>query len=293
MKISLVTTCYNSEKTLERCISSVLSQTRTPDEFILVNDGSTDKTRDIMKGFSILNTPIDIRIIDMPANMGAGVAKVAGIKTATGDAVTFLDSDDELLSDALYSMERAMIKDDSDIVCAACNIIKQDGSVTKESYIEGVYNFPECFEKFTSYDFVNVFACSKLIKRSILEKIPYSFNRYEEDSDTLYKWFYSANRVSVINQPCYNYYMYDNSLSRHKVSIKKIMDGLNAIYDEIVMRKSIGVNICKPAIVCRLLHVQSNIDKLDNSSNCSRWEKAQVKTINEKIKYLNDIVGIS
>lgn len=292
MKISLVTTCYNSEKTLERCINSVLSQTRMPDEFILVNDGSTDNTRDIMKGFSMLNTPIDIRIIDMPVNMGAGIAKIAGIKSTTGDVVTFLDSDDELEDWVLQEMESVMEKDDSDIVCVPCMIIKEDGSRSPEAFYPGAYDFPSGFERFTNYNFINTFANGKLIKKEILDKIEYSCNRYEEDSDTLYKWFYMAKRVSVLDRPGYNYYIYNNSLSRQKLSVKKVIDGLNALYGEILMRKSIGLKVNKQIIIHRVIMVSMAISEVKECISLTEWDDIQIKIAESKIDYLQRLVGI-
>lgn len=291
MKISLVTTCYNSEKTLERCINSVLSQTRTPDEFILVNDGSTDKTRDIMKGFSMLNTSIDIRIMDMPVNMGAGIAKIAGIKSTTGDVVTFLDSDDELEDWVLQEMESVMKNDDSDIVCVPCMLIKEDGSRSPEAFYPGAYDFPSGFERFTNYNFINTFVNGKLIKRGILDKIEYSCNRYEEDSDTLYKWFYMAKRVSVLDKPGYNYYIYNNSLSRQKLSIKKISDGFNSLYNEIIMYKSLNIKYNRPLIINRLMVFMGQIEYIKKNS-LSAWDTILLKSIKYKMGYLENLLGI-
>ena len=110
-KISVIVTIYNMEKYLDKCIKSILNQTYKNLEIILVNDGSTDKSLDICLKYY----EIDKRIIVLN-NPNEGVVKVrlAGIKRATGDYITFVDADDWLDSNAY---EQVMdMSDDEDII---------------------------------------------------------------------------------------------------------------------------------------------------------------------------------
>ncbi|MHC5083841.1 MAG: glycosyltransferase family 2 protein, partial [Planctomycetota bacterium] len=95
MKISVVIPAYNAEATVARAINSVLAQTRPADEIIVVDDGSTDNTAEVVRSFG------EAVIFIQQENAGVSVARNKGIETATGDWIAFLDSDDEFLPDKL------------------------------------------------------------------------------------------------------------------------------------------------------------------------------------------------
>ena len=89
MKISVIIPAYNAEKHVARAIESVLAQTRPADEIIVIDDGSTDGTADVIRSFG------DRVILIQQPNAGVSVARNTGINAATGDWIAFLDADDE------------------------------------------------------------------------------------------------------------------------------------------------------------------------------------------------------
>ncbi|MHC5001133.1 MAG: glycosyltransferase family 2 protein [Planctomycetota bacterium] len=95
MKISVVIPAYNAEKHIARAIESVLAQTRPADEVIVIDDGSSDGTGDVVRSFG------DKVIFIQQENAGASVARNAGIEAATSDWIAFLDADDEWLPEKL------------------------------------------------------------------------------------------------------------------------------------------------------------------------------------------------
>ena len=95
MKVSVVIPAYNAEKHIARAIESVLVQTRPADEVIVIDDGSSDGTAEVIRSFG------DKVILIQQENAGASVARNAGIKAATGDWIAFLDADDEWLPEKL------------------------------------------------------------------------------------------------------------------------------------------------------------------------------------------------
>lgn len=95
MKVSVVIPAYNAEQTIKKCITSVLDQTRPVFEIIVVDDGSVDRTLDIVQNIRVENKlPIEIHILNQ-TNQGPSAARNAGIDIATGDWIAFLDSDDQ------------------------------------------------------------------------------------------------------------------------------------------------------------------------------------------------------
>lgn len=103
IKYSVIIPVYNAEKTLMRCVDSILDQKYNDMELILVNDGSTDHSIDICNAYQ-KKYPC-VQVIDKP-NGGVSTARNAGLAVATGEYVLFVDSDDYVASDYFDAMER-------------------------------------------------------------------------------------------------------------------------------------------------------------------------------------------
>jgi glycosyltransferase involved in cell wall biosynthesis len=95
MRISVIIPAYNAAAYIERALQSILNQTRAADEILVINDGSTDNTADILRRYESR-----IRIIEQ-ANAGVSAARNTGIRSANGDWIAFLDADDEWLPEKL------------------------------------------------------------------------------------------------------------------------------------------------------------------------------------------------
>ena len=116
--ISVVIPSYNRENTISNSIESVLKQTYSDIEVIVVDDGSTDKTEDIVKGIGDNR----IRYIKLEKNSGACVARNIGIMNANGSYIAFQDSDDIWHPDKLEKQYQAIKKYNADLVF--CKMIK-------------------------------------------------------------------------------------------------------------------------------------------------------------------------
>ena len=90
-KISIIVPVYNTEKYLPRCIDSILNQTFKDFELILINDGSTDLSAEIIEDYARMDKRIKTLHIE---NSGQGAARNRGLDIATGDYIGFVDSDD-------------------------------------------------------------------------------------------------------------------------------------------------------------------------------------------------------
>ena len=112
-KISIIVPIYNAEKTLEKCIESILKQTFKNFELILVNDGSTDKSLVICNRYS--NKDKRIRIIDKK-NEGTIPTRKRGIKESKSEYVTFIDADDWIRKDTLEIINLEINKNNPDVI---------------------------------------------------------------------------------------------------------------------------------------------------------------------------------
>ena len=111
--VSVIIPVYNAEKFIKTCIDSVLAQTYTNIEIILINDGSVDYSKSICEKFA--NNASNIILINQQ-NSGVSAARNAGLKFATGKYVTFLDADDELPPNAIKQCVEAAETADFDMV---------------------------------------------------------------------------------------------------------------------------------------------------------------------------------
>lgn len=111
MKVSVVIIAKNSEKTIANCLSSVFEQTRQPDEVIVVDGRSIDKTREIASSFPV-------KLMIAPQKDTYGVSRNQGVKAATGDVIVFLDSDDHAEKDWLQILTEAINPEDIGMVGA-------------------------------------------------------------------------------------------------------------------------------------------------------------------------------
>ena len=168
--ISVIVPVYNVEKYLEECLDSIQNQTYSDIEVILVNDGSTDKSKEICgkyckqdNRFQLLNQE----------NQGLSAARNNGVAASTGEFIAFVDSDDIILPNYLETLMYYM-REDVDIVESQFTISKE--KFLAESYKELTIlfegNSQEAVRIFPKH-VLNVNAVIKLYRRSIVEAVPY------------------------------------------------------------------------------------------------------------------------
>lgn len=114
-KISVVIPTYNREKTIRRAIDSVFSQTYPVFEVIVIDDGSTDGTLDVVSSIHDER----LKVISLGGNFGASKARNVGVKRAKGDVIAFQDSDDEWFPDKIMRQMNIMNSHQVDLVCSS------------------------------------------------------------------------------------------------------------------------------------------------------------------------------
>lgn len=208
MKISIVTTAYNIEAYVEKCLESLLAQTHKDIEIIVVNDCSTDTTMDIVGKF----TDERIKVVNHSQNMGAGWARRTGIAAATGEYVITVDGDDWLAPDFIEALAKNAEETDADIVSGGITYVWSD---TYEEVKRFLPHVSEGMQKFRDYgDKKIVFLNNKLVRRTMYDTVPYSTRRYCEDTPVILPLLYLANKVSYVDVQGYYYLQHDKSLCR-------------------------------------------------------------------------------
>ena len=234
MQISVIVPVYNSEKYLEKCVDSILSQTYTDIEVILVNDGSTDRSYSICEMFM----KKDKRVITVhKENGGLSDARNAGLKIARGDYVTFIDSDDYIHTDMINEMYNALLKYEADFVSCGFVRIQEDDVYTKSEANDlnvKVYNRDQAL--IHVHDDVNVIACGKLFKKSLFDNIRFEYGKYHEDEFIIHQLIYLCKTIVVIQCKYYYYVMHPNTIMT-KLSYQRVCDATDALFSRIYFVK--------------------------------------------------------
>ena len=233
-KLSVIVPVYNTEKYLRECIDSILAQTFTDFELILVNDGSTDGSGAICDEYA--GKDPRIQVIHQQ-NGGATVARRSGVRIARGKYITFVDSDDLIDTD----MYRIMLEQESaDIqICNMCKFSKDSLYEIKCWINSGSYDKLMLVEKFYPtmlFDYVQCqpalppSLCNKLIRadiiRNVIENVADSIT-YGEDALCSYACILNAERICVTDQQLYFYR--DNPESVSNVYNKQMFAALSTL----------------------------------------------------------------
>ena len=222
--ISIIVPVYNAEKTLNRCVDSILQQAFTNWELLLINDGSKDHSGDICDKYSLKDSRIKVFHKE---NGGVSSARNIGLDNAKGEWITFVDSDDFLNMESLFNMVSAI--DESDIVFSS--VRKHNESSYKDFIINNINtrDIQETRDWFSALNQYIVLTTpwGKLLKTSIVNNHKLRFDiRFcsGEDSLFIYHYLYYIERVSCISNISYNY-MDMSGLSKRLLSLKEI-DGI-------------------------------------------------------------------
>ena len=214
--VSVIIPVYNVEKYLSKCLDSVINQTLKNIEIICINDGSKDKSLEILEKYK--NQDTRIKIINHENN-GVAAARNTGYKVAQGEYICFIDSDDWIDATLLEKTYNTIIQDESDIVLF--DVI----NVYNDSYIPvcRAKNFIKKYKKHLFYfneikDIIyhTPTAWSKLYKKSFLDKNLLSFPkelRLGEDSPYWLEILFANPKISVLDECLYYYVKRDSGLS--------------------------------------------------------------------------------
>lgn len=214
---SIIVPVFNSEQYIEKCIDSILKQTFSDFEIVIVNDGSTDSSLEICQ--EIAKKDKRIRVFTQK-NMGASAARNLGLKKATGDYVQFVDADDTITVDCLESIARLVQQyNNPDVIEYRLRYISPKGDekilgttlqpgVYERSFIQDSFLPVHLFCKEDTALYYNIYNVLRFIRRELLEAKNLHFNskiRRWEDWLFAIKVFNSANNMVVTQDVLYNY----------------------------------------------------------------------------------------
>lgn len=242
MMISVIIPVYNSEKYLERCISSVLEQTYKDFEVILIDDGSTDSSGAICDEWQRK----DVRIkVFHKANEGLSATRNFALDKVNGDYIAWVDSDDYVASCYLEVMLRELENNHADMVM--CGFYADiDGEIVleeREGFAQAVYTGEEFLQRVYTYGLFSV-VWNKLVRADAYTKISFPEGRIFEDSSIMRELVHGFSRIIVIEEPLYYYRRHSESITmkkrNHDDAYRYIIQFCKWIQDDIMVYEAEG-----------------------------------------------------
>ena len=240
--VSVIIPVYNAEKTLVKCLESVLKQDYKNLEIILVNDGSTDSSLDICNEFCAKDDRV--KVYTKENGGGPSPARNYGLNKATGEFVCFVDSDDTICRN--YISEMVVNMGNNDLLIANINIVVKDEDVLingEKDYASTQFDGKEFFKENIKYiinedkPIRNVY--SKLFRTDKINELNLRFNEkvfIGEDYLFVLEYMKHCTSIKMIDTKLYNYFHMKNSITKKYqenlfTQIQLLMESIKNIYE--------------------------------------------------------------
>lgn len=207
-ELSVIVPVYKAEKYIHKCIDSVLKQTFSDFELLLVDDGSPDSCGIICDDYARRDKRI--KVIHKK-NGGVSEARNTGLDHAEGDYIVFIDPDDWVEPDMFQSTIDFCKNNKTDIVCfEVCEIRNRKQRVHYRFDTDMIFEAKDALEKIL-IDVIDNSPCNKVYIKEAWRNVRFPVGRRFEDVATIYKTFFNAERIGYIKHCYYNYLKHEGS----------------------------------------------------------------------------------
>ncbi|WP_345242024.1 glycosyltransferase family 2 protein [Pontibacillus salipaludis] len=275
--VSIIVPAYNVEEYIEKCLTSILDQTYQNIEVIVVDDGSTDNTRQLIDKISNL----DNRVCKIyKKNAGVSAARNSGIEISTGDYLVFVDADDFIAHDYVEYMLSLIENTNSEFCLSKRCYTKKDEKQTENEYIEKLQ--PEDATAMLLSPDVIVGCWNKIFKRSLIVNNNIWFSTtlfYGEGLTFITTVAQISNSVGVGNRKVYYYRRNNEASATTKFDIEKLYNGekaLNNIKNKLIINSPkinamFNLHLC---LFClgALVKIKSNRVEKKYSQDYKKWK---------------------
>ena len=251
---SVIIPIYNAEKTISKCLESILNQTINSVEIICINDNSSDNSNIILERYQKKYN--QIKVINLKKNSGAAKARNIGLKESTGKIITFVDSDDDIDMYHLQDVYNKMLSEQSDINIISFKFIKQDKIFYFSDLSKFITKFGSKTQKLDTVEkltFLDDYCWRLNILRSFWQKNKIFFPENIKSSEDQCFWKpleLKADRISFLENYGYNYYWNPTSVTKQEMSSFETVRGI----DELMRRLPKEYHIPLMEKCCKRIH---------------------------------------
>ena len=231
--ISIVIPCFQAEKYIERCLSSIVQQTYRDFDLILVNDCSIDSTFDKAKDL-LKNQKIHVHFIENQVNKGPSLSRKAGIDLSDSEYIAFCDSDDWLEPDFVESLILASDNRKNDVVFCNFKSVYSFGKIVKHDIVNPISDLPK--KQIIARAFDSLWCM--MVRKRIIQSIDFPDIRNGEDMAIIPVIIALSESFGFVDKYLYNYSYHPGTLSKQYTST--MIDALKTSFQYI--QKKIGLN---------------------------------------------------
>lgn len=219
-KISVIIPVYNVEKYLSKCLDSLINQNFSDYEIILVNDGSTDNSQQIIDKYKEKHPNIIFNYLQK--NKGQGAARNLGVSKARGKYICFVDSDDYVEPNFMEELYKFATSSQYDII--VFDMYKRFENDKPKEYLKGIVKYSDSIQK--NYILSLAGPCNKLIKRKVWvdNKLVFLENTIYEDLALIPTIAKYTKNIGYFEKPLYNYLIHSGSTMNQVTYSKKLKD---------------------------------------------------------------------
>lgn len=220
-EISIIVPVYNVENYIHKCIDSILAQTFTDFQLILVNDGSADRCGEICEDYAGKDNRVEVIHKE---NGGLSSARNAGLDAARGKYIGFVDSDDYIAADMYSFLHGNITETNADISICSFYTVEPNGRVLhkKPKGIKKYMEKQEALKTLLSRRHFENHVCDKLFRRTLFDDIRFPDQIYE-DIAIMYKLFDRCRSVVYVSEPKYFYIQRQGSIVNSGFGVKKLI----------------------------------------------------------------------
>lgn len=220
-KVSIIVPIYKVEKELDRCIQSILRQSYTNLEIILIDDGSPDKCPEMCDIYAEQDERI--KVIHKE-NGGLSDARNAGLNIATGEFLAFIDSDDWVADSFIERLVNNIIDTDSDIAICGFALINEIGQKRDcvANKVQEVLEHEQAISALFAQQKFECMICMKMYRRNLFENIRFPKGKLYEDIAVSLSLFDKNRRCVIINDELYYYFQRKGSIVNSKFNKKRL-----------------------------------------------------------------------
>jgi glycosyltransferase involved in cell wall biosynthesis len=290
VKVSIIVPVYNVEIYLKKCIESILNQTLNEIEIILINDGSTDNSIEVLKKYERKDKRI---IIIDKENEGVSKARNDGLKIANGKYIFFVDSDDWIENDCIEIYYKIIENKKSDVACSPILFRVTEGLVKEDNYLSDNFD-KDIVKKVSTKSYIeNIFTkingtsvCNKIFRKDIIKDNNIFFRDinkvYSEDGFFNLEYSLKCEKIYCMYKAKYYYLNREDSYTKELKCWKEViyssLESIEKIFHKIPKDKKFVIDYYKHFIY---INIEENIRRMNKHKHIK--EVVKDKFFNELI----------
>ncbi|MCH5342964.1 MAG: glycosyltransferase family 2 protein [Acetatifactor sp.] len=294
-KISIIIPVYKVEQYLPECIESIINQTYHDLEIILVDDGSPDKCGEICDQYARQDERIHVIHKE---NGGVARARNDGIEYASGDYISFIDSDDWIAENAYELLHQGLKQYDADCAVGKCvTVIDENGVLTPKKNAESSVRCETASEAMKHVLLSGSAVWNRLFKREVFKQIRFPIGRVNDDEVVALHAYAECKKIVFLDQDTYYYRIRQNSITTSKFSLRNVDCYYNSVdnLEFVRQRQPELVECAEYKCIKAMLYCYVNLRKLKGDPEAKKIRHKIHEEIRQKksAAYANQYVSLA